>query len=64
MELFAQFIQERVYLKGVTPKTVLSRQCAFTAFAGATVTRTATMQRIAAFGAGSQKLPGAIRTLG
>ena len=28
-----QFIQERVYLKGVSPKTVISYQCAFTAVA-------------------------------
>ena len=47
MELFAQFIQERVYLKGVSPKTVISYQCAFKAFAGATETKTAMMQRIA-----------------
>ena len=47
MELFAQFIQERVYLKGVSPKTVISYQCAFKAFAGATETKTTMMQRIA-----------------
>jgi hypothetical protein len=29
MELFDQFIQERVYLKGVSPKTVVSYQRAF-----------------------------------
>jgi hypothetical protein len=27
MELFEQFIQERVYLKGVSPKTVISYAC-------------------------------------
>ena len=47
MELFEQFIQERVYLKGVSPKTVISYQCAFKAFAGATETKTTMMQRIA-----------------
>ena len=47
MELFAQFIQERVYLKGISPKTVISYQCAFKAFAGATETKTAMMQRAA-----------------
>jgi site-specific recombinase XerD len=43
MELFEQFIQERVYLKGVSPKTVISYQCAFKAFAGATETKTTMM---------------------
>jgi integrase/recombinase XerD len=47
MELFDQFIQERVYLKGVSPKTVISYGCAFKAFAGATETKAAMMQRIA-----------------
>jgi hypothetical protein len=47
MELFEQFIQERVYLKGVSPKTVISYQCAFKAFAGATETKTNMIQRIA-----------------
>jgi integrase/recombinase XerD len=47
MELFEQFIQERVYLKGVSPKTVISYQCAFKAFGGATESKTAMMQRIA-----------------
>jgi hypothetical protein len=64
MESSAQFIQERVYRKGVNPKSVLSRQCAFKAFAGVTETKTATIRRIAAFRAGYQKLPAAIRTLG
>ena len=40
MELFAQFIQERVYLKGVSRKTVISYQCAFKASAGAAETKT------------------------
>jgi hypothetical protein len=31
MELFDQFIQEQVYLKGVSPKTVVSYQRAFKA---------------------------------
>src|ERR1035438_7080704 len=43
MELFAQFIQERLYLKGVSPKTVISYQCAFKAFAGAPESKTAMM---------------------
>jgi integrase/recombinase XerD len=47
MELFEQFIQERVYLKGVSPKTVISYQCAFKAFGGATESKSAMMQRIA-----------------
>jgi site-specific recombinase XerD len=46
MELFDQFIQERVYLKGVSPKTVISYHCAFKAFSGATESKQATMQRI------------------
>jgi site-specific recombinase XerD len=46
MELFDQFIQERVYLKGVAPKTVVSYRCAFNAFAGATETKPALMQRM------------------
>jgi hypothetical protein len=44
--MFEQFIQERVYLKGVSPKTVISYGCAFKAFAGATETKPAMMQRI------------------
>jgi len=46
VELFDQFIQERVYLKGVSPKTVVSYRCAFKAFAGATESKEALMQRI------------------
>jgi hypothetical protein len=46
MELFDQFIQERVYLKGGAPKTVVSYRCAFNAFAGATETKAALMQRM------------------
>lgn len=46
MELFEQFIQERVYLKGVSPKTVISYGCAFKAFTGATETKPALMRRI------------------
>ncbi len=46
MEMFQQFIHERVYLKGVSPKTVVSYRCAFKAFAGATETKPAMMQRI------------------
>jgi integrase/recombinase XerD len=45
--MFEQFIQERVYLKGVSPKTVVSYSCAFKAFVGATETKPAMMQRIA-----------------
>jgi hypothetical protein len=41
MELFDQFIQERVYLKGVSPKTVISYHCAFKAFGGARRTKLA-----------------------
>jgi len=47
MELFDQFIQERVYLKGVSPNAVISYQCAFKAFGGATETKATMMQRIA-----------------
>jgi hypothetical protein len=36
MELFNQFIQERVYLKGASPKLCHLYQCAFKAFSGAT----------------------------
>ena len=46
MELFDQFIQERVYLKGVAPKTVISYRCAFKAFTGATETKATLMQRM------------------
>jgi site-specific recombinase XerD len=46
MELSDQFIQERVYLKGVSPKTVISYRCAFQAFSGATKSKPAMMQRI------------------
>lgn len=46
MELFAEFIQERLYLKGISPKTVIGYQCALQAFAGATESKPAMMQRI------------------
>jgi hypothetical protein len=46
MELFEQFIQERVYLKGVSSKTGISHQCAFKAFPGATERTNDIMQRI------------------
>ena len=46
MELFDAFIQERVYLKGVSPKTIIAYQCAFKAFSGATESKPAMMQRI------------------
>lgn len=46
MELFDAFIQERVYLKEVSPKTDISYQCAFQAFLGATESKSAMMQRV------------------
>lgn len=47
MELFGEFIQHRVYLIGVSPKTVASYQCAFKAYAGATASKQAIMDRSA-----------------
>lgn len=46
MELFEQCIQERVYLKGVSLKAVISSRCAFQTFSGATKSKPAMMQRI------------------
>ena len=42
-----QFIQERVYLKGVSPRTVTLYECSFRAFAGALQSKQTIIGRIA-----------------
>ena len=47
-QLFAEFIQHRVYLKGVSPQTVVWYNSAFKAFDGALDSKQSVVTRIAA----------------